>query len=246
MAMKVKDAVAITGPLSKPSKMPGKAWGIPAEHCITGGILRGQEGSVCSICYACRGRFVMPAIQLSYQRRLDKWVAAVEQDGLAGVFEWEDAMVTQIDSYFQSRDKARKLGEFDPMKDGEYFRWLDSGDLQSEEMLKSIMTIARHLPWVKFYLPTKEQKIVRSVLSKYPCPANLIVRVSGSRIDGPAPNFEYTSVVETMSDESAWKEKCEGPSGSVAYCPAEFQSHECQRCRQCWNPEVKTVVYAKT
>jgi hypothetical protein len=52
--MKVKDLDNITGSLSKPSKMPGWAYGIPAKECQTGAKLREVKGSTCFNCYALR------------------------------------------------------------------------------------------------------------------------------------------------------------------------------------------------
>ena len=43
----VKEALQITGSLSKPSKMPGWAYGLPAKECKTGGKLQAVPGSVC-------------------------------------------------------------------------------------------------------------------------------------------------------------------------------------------------------
>ena len=41
----------ITGGLSRPSKMPGPAWGLPASRCKTGAKLAGGPGTTCSSCY---------------------------------------------------------------------------------------------------------------------------------------------------------------------------------------------------
>ena len=38
--MKTQEALKLVGGLSKPSKMPGWAYGIPAAECKTGGILK--------------------------------------------------------------------------------------------------------------------------------------------------------------------------------------------------------------
>ena len=45
----------IVGPLGYPSKMPGTAYGISAEACITGAKLASVPGSVCHDCYAMTG-----------------------------------------------------------------------------------------------------------------------------------------------------------------------------------------------
>ena len=52
--MNIKQAYEIIGSLGKPSKMPGFAYGTPAELCKTGSKLRKDPRSVCykapSIC----------------------------------------------------------------------------------------------------------------------------------------------------------------------------------------------------
>ena len=57
--MNTKEAIAITHTLSKPSKMPGFAIGIPAKECKTGAKLRKIKGSVCFGCYALKGCYVL-------------------------------------------------------------------------------------------------------------------------------------------------------------------------------------------
>ena len=50
--MRIEKAKEITGSLSKPSKMPGHAYGLPAKECKTGGKLQKVKGSTCYGCYA--------------------------------------------------------------------------------------------------------------------------------------------------------------------------------------------------
>ena len=50
--MKTKEALEIVGGLSKPSKMPGWAYGLPAKECKTGSKLQNVPGSTCYDCYA--------------------------------------------------------------------------------------------------------------------------------------------------------------------------------------------------
>ena len=52
-----KEATLITGGLSKPSKMPGPSFNLPAVACITGSKLVKVAGSTCSGCYALKGRY---------------------------------------------------------------------------------------------------------------------------------------------------------------------------------------------
>jgi hypothetical protein len=57
MPLNKKQAREITGGLSKPSKMPGPAFNLPASRCITGAKLVKVPGSVCHGCYALKGRY---------------------------------------------------------------------------------------------------------------------------------------------------------------------------------------------
>ena len=94
-------AWTIVGGLSKPSKMPCFGYGIPATACKTGGKLRVKQGSVCSKCYAHRGKYLTGNVIKAQQRRL----TAITDPS------WVDAMIRLI------------FGE-------DHFRWHDSGDIQ--------------------------------------------------------------------------------------------------------------------
>ena len=65
-----KQAQKIVGGLSKPSKMPGPAYNLPAAACITGAKLVKVPGSVCAGCYALKGRYRFNNVQAALQRRL--------------------------------------------------------------------------------------------------------------------------------------------------------------------------------
>ena len=58
--MKTNEALKIVGGLSKPSKMPGWAYGLPAAECKTGSKLAKIPGTVCYGCYALKGCYVFP------------------------------------------------------------------------------------------------------------------------------------------------------------------------------------------
>ena len=75
-------AWAIVGGLSKPGKMPGWSYGIPAKECKTGSKLREIENSVCYKCYALKGCYVFKVVQEAQYRRLASirsplWVGAM-------------------------------------------------------------------------------------------------------------------------------------------------------------------------
>lgn len=198
--MTIKAAESLVGGLSRPSKMPGFAYGLPASRCKTGSILRKQPGTVCSRCYACKGRYSFQNTQVAQERRFE----ALSDPG------WTDSMIFLINT--------RKM---------EYFRWHDSGDIQDTEHLEKIVKIATECPNTKFWLPTKESRIVKDF--KVPIPENLVIRVSATKINGaPSKHFMNTSTVVT--------------NGAYT-CPAPEQGGSCGPCRKCWDSTVKNIAY---
>lgn len=115
-----------------------------------------------------------------------------------------------------------------------YFRWHDSGDLQSLSHLRKIVKIAETLPVVKFWLPTSEHRLVAEYSRRYgPFPSNLTVRLSATLIDGPVPASDLP--VSSVYTQTV-------PSGAHD-CRARFNANRCGACRACWDPNVKHVAY---
>ena len=81
--MLVKEALKITDSFTKPSKMPGLSYSLPAWACQTGSKLRLVKTSPCYGCYALKGNYTRyPAIREAQYRRLDAinhpdWVTAM-------------------------------------------------------------------------------------------------------------------------------------------------------------------------
>ena len=70
--MKVKEAAAITGSMTRTSKMPGLSYSLPAWECKTGSKLRKIKGSVCASCYALKGNYTRyKAIKAAQYVRLE-------------------------------------------------------------------------------------------------------------------------------------------------------------------------------
>lgn len=204
-----KLAIAITGGLSNPSKMPGHSWGTPAEDCQIGSKLRGIAGSTCENCYAMKHAYTWPNVRAAYERRLERMYHS----------RWVEAMVFLISN---ARD--------------EFFRWQDSGDLQSEEQLRNIIAVCRALPNVKFWLPTREYKLVMDWLNAGgQVPENLVIRFSAHMIDQAAPSGYGlpTSTVHSSEDKE--------PSGEI--CRAYERKNSCGDCRACWDPNVANISY---
>jgi hypothetical protein len=168
--MNTKEAWALVGGLSKPSKMPGWSIGIPAKECKTGSKLRLIPKSVCAECYALKGCYVFAVVQAAQYKRLE----AISHP------DWVQAMTTLINS-----------------KKPDVFRWHDSGDVQDEAHLNKIFEVCRATPAKRHWMPTREAWIKDHMAS---CPDNLVVRFSSPMVDqGPVKSWANTSTVSTKS-----------------------------------------------
>jgi hypothetical protein len=168
--MNTKEAWALVGGLSKPSKMPGWSIGIPAKECKTGKKLRQIKNSVCEGCYALKGCYVFKVVQEAQYKRLE----AIQHP------DWVLAMATLINS-----------------KKPDVFRWHDSGDVQDVDHLEKIFEVCRLTPEKRHWMPTREAWIKDHMQG---APANLVVRFSSPMIDqGPVKSWANTSTVSTKS-----------------------------------------------
>lgn len=202
----------IVGGLSRPTKMPCYAWGIPAQSCQVGMKLFGNKKSVCGKCYALKGYFRTNKVKRTYERRLAR----------ADDPRWIRAMAKLV--FWQMVDTGVP-----------YFRWFDSGDLQSITMLTRIAAVAALTPDVRHWLPTREYGIVREYLRNEVPPENLVIRVSAPLVDGLIPKGlgMPTSAVHSTAE-----------SVQGFPCPAYgIKPPYCGSCRACWNAEVQNVSY---
>jgi len=205
-----KDAQKVMVSLSAPSKMPSASWSIPAQHCKVGAKLHAVKGSICHGCYARKGMYVFPHVKDALNAR------EVAYDHP----QWVEAMTVAI------RVKTKTV---------KYFRWFDSGDLQSIEMLEKIAQIACNLPDVSFWLPTKEYAIVGAYLQGNTKPSNLTIRASAYMVDQKPPKLFGLPTSTVDKDKPHYG----------LHCPAPEQGGECGDCRNCWNPQVENVSYHK-
>ena len=195
-----KEARVITGGLSAPSKMPGPAYNFPATECITGAKLVKVPGSVCHGCYALQGRYRFSNVRMALARRLESLKHP----------RWVDAMTVLI-------------------KGEPWFRWHDSGDLQSAWHLKQIFEVCNRTPETRHWLPTREARIL-SLMDPDIIPPNLIIRMSSHMIDQqPVTFWPWTSTVSTRDST----------------CPARLQNNKCRDCRACWDRSVSNDTYPK-
>jgi hypothetical protein len=207
--MKNSELEQAIGGLSQTSKMPCPSWSISAKRCNIGGKLAEVKGSICEGCYALKGAYAWGNTQVALEKRWDAYTA----NPLA----WRENMAQLI-----------------TRKGLEYFRWFDSGDLQSVEMLEHIVAIAEAVPWCKFWLPTKELAIVSQWTAEHgDFPANLNVRLSAYMRDKlPPSNLKLPC--STVTDKAE-------PMGFP--CPSKEQGNTCSNCRACWSKDVPVVSY---
>ena len=208
--MTIKETEATIGTLSSPSKMPCYSFSISAKLCITGGKLRNVKGSICSKCYALKGRYVFSNVQTSLAKRF------------AGMSDpdWIDKMVFMI-------GKREKSG---------VFRWHDSGDIQSVAHLAAIVEIAKRLPNILFWLPTREFSFVSDFMESNSVPANLTIRLSALMFDGKPPTAIAKRLGLVTSGAS---------TGDDFDCVSSKQGGKCLDCRACWDKSISNINYKK-
>lgn len=154
----LRSAHAIADSLSDPSKMPWFGYSIPAARCRIGAALAQVAGSVCSKCYALKGRYVFPKVQACLERRFKSLSHPL----------WVEAMVFMI--MYHHKKSGRKVN---------FFRWHDSGDLQGEWHLLKIIEVCNRTPKIRHWMPTREEIIVSKFIVKHgPLPNNLVIRIS--------------------------------------------------------------------
>lgn len=205
--MNERIALAICHTLSQPGKMPCKAYSLPARKCLTGGKLQKVPGSVCFVCYALRNSYNYPSTQKAMARRLKSLSHPL----------WADAIAYLI--------KA----------DGNpFFRWHDSGDIQSVEHLEKIVRVAHLCPKVSFWLPTREPGILSAFLKGGGIiPENLTIRLSAFMVNAPAPEKLAESLGAVSSVVTTGAGNCNAPR----------QGGKCLDCRKCWDKKEKVISY---
>ena len=205
-----------TGGLSTPSKMPCHSYNLPAIKCKVGSKLVDVKGSTCYECYAMKGRYNFNTVQNAMNIRFESINKPL----------WKEYITMEI-----------LLKE----KSG-YFRWHDSGDLQDDLHLSNIVDIATYLPDVKFWLPTREYKMVDT----YPkeMPKNLVIRQSAHMIDSYKEVSKKDTSSIVITDEIVLT-KFNKSDISVCHATRKDSTHKCDECRACWDSSIKTIAYLK-
>jgi len=199
-------AAVINGGLSETSKMPCKSYSLPTVACQTGFKMAQIEGSVCASCYANKGNYARYAnnIEPAQHARLDS-----------------------IDSQYWVAAMVGSIGA-DP-----YFRWHDSGDLQSLEHFQKIVAVCLATPATLHWLPTREYKIISDYIKAgYSIPVNLFVRLSAMYPDRPVT---VPAALQNIAGITTSNVHTSGDP--IQACNAPNQDGECRDCRKCWSME---------
>ena len=215
----VDKALKIVGGLSKPGKMPGFGWSIPAAECKRGSKLREIVGSACHGCYACKGRYSFSNVKKALYRRLEfisnpLWIIAM--------------------SFL--------------LKSQQYFRWFDSGDLQDVDMLNKIHAVCKQSSSCKHWLPTREFSIVKKYLKEgNKIPKNLTIRLSSDMVNEYPKHFIEGVPFSTIStDENVFADyKNPKPYNCPVSFVKELKSCEQAKCNKCWDKKVMHINYKK-
>lgn len=195
--------------LSNVSKMPGKSISLSAFDCQTGEKLSKIVGSVCHDCYARKGMYRMPNVINKMKDRKE---------------------------FFDSIDFVPRMVALLNKTRSEYFRWFDSGDVQSVRMALNILDVVEATPNKRHWIPTKERAIWLEAIKQYgrKLPDNVVIRYSATMVDqAPPKSWQHSSAVIKTIDAIGHE------------CPAPKQQGKCGDCRACWNKNVKTVSYHK-
>ena len=210
--MNKKQAHQVHGGLTQTTKMPCQSYSLPTIACITGFRMREIANSICAMCYAEKGNY----------RKYSNNIEPVQHARLVSITDelWVDAMVVSIGT-------------------DAYFRWHDSGDIQSIEHLEKIADVAKRTPNCMHWLPTREYGIVSAFTAQYDIPDNLIIRLSAMFTDKPVIVPASLQGVKGVAVSNVHSTK---PIGTA--CNAPKQSGECRECRACWNRKVSAVSYS--
>jgi len=208
------------GGMTQTSKMPSYSWSTSAFACKVGSKLACIPGSVCRNCYARKNRYLFAQNQTALAKRLQ-----ILEDSIPC---WRDNMVTFLRGVLPFVAPADR-----------FFRWHDSGDIQSIEHLQAVADIARAVPEWRFWLPTKEYATVRAWRKQgNVAPENLVIRVSH-----PMRNARGSALNLGPGSGVVDEDRTETARAAGYVCPAPEQQHKCMDCRACWTATVTDVFY---
>lgn len=221
----IAEAKEIIGHFSTSTKMPCWTYSIPAEYCRTGSILRNVPNSICSDCYACR--LNEPGKEQGGWYMTERVLQPMTHRLLQVLFNprWTEAMIYLFQHY-----------------QWKFFRWHDSGDLQSMMHFENICKIADSTPITKFWLPTQEWDLVTQYWEEHgriplrELHPNLIIRLSAREKENARPPIWLAERIGVQVSKTSSNMK-------EVDCFAHDHANNCGDCRKCWNYDIQCITY---
>lgn len=236
--------------LTKPSKMPGYSWSLPAGNARNGqpkgkcpGAVFGP-GSICGSCYANPesqvthkdgstarrgGSYGYPVVRAAQDARAD-WVTACLMSK-EGREEWTSIMAAAIvwatrTGNGAARGQSRRIA---------FFRWHDAGDVFNPNYGRMVQAVCAAVPDVRFWLPTRSWHSlprILPVLQDINALPNVAVRPSALFFHQDPPRVAGLSAGT-------------GAAGEGFTCPSSRQGGACRDCRMCWSKDARHAVVYK-
>ena len=219
--------------ISKPSKMKiiGKkvgCWSLQARTSCPGS--KNKDGSVvevCQSCYAMKGMYRFPVVKAARQTNKEDYQEA----------DWVDRMVAEVSKY-------------------DYFRWFDSGDIETPELGHKINKVIKLTKNTKHWIPTRSDKIqsIYNILfnnknqfegathSSINCKSNVVVRRSADHIGLDKPERPGVNSY-VIRPEDMFEAKKRGIHLCPVTAPGSAQK-SCDTCTMCYtDADVAYIVH---
>lgn len=201
--------------LTNTSKMPSMSWSLPAHQACPAKVV--AVGSICGSCYAAKGAYKWNSTMKAQRARFEWVVACMRSE--AGMEEFVNVMVAAIGT-----------------RRAKYFRVHDSGDLFNPNYCRAWARIARALPGIKFWIPTRVWRFLdrpawRDVILELAGLDNVTMRPSALYFDDVAPIIDGMAAGTTATASAGYT------------CPAPKQGNSCGDCRVCWDRPDVAVSY---
>jgi len=133
-----------------------------------------KDAEVCKSCYAKKGMYRFPVVKNVREYNKEDYKKS----------DWVERMTKAVNKF-------------------DYFRWFDSGDLESKELATKIFSVIHNTPNVKHWLPTRSDKIrsMRSAIGLLEALPNVAVRRSADNVGLTKPErLNVNSYVITPED----------------------------------------------
>jgi hypothetical protein len=198
---------------------------------------------ICSICYAGKGRYKIGMYIHIGQEAHRIWVRRlVEPPGGPALFADE---MTKAIALLNSLSDVSVAKVCDPL----YFRIHDSGDCWTPGYLMGWIEVARRMPDLRFWMPTRTWifPAMRHIISG-DVPRNLVIRPSALFVNSPPPMLPGCSAGSMCAKGRQIDSGVVTLPGGVYDCPAyagESIHHTCaaKNCRVCWEEPTVPVNY---